>query len=102
MRVYLRSFVPEGLIDSSLAVYCLGRVKKASRPVRDGMIWSAGLDMPNEAAREPMKSNRLYETGLFSCVFQAVNCQATIIQSLQDNGNPSLRLTPMGSCPTRL
>jgi len=55
------------------------------------MIWSAGLDMPNEAAREPMKSNRLYETGLFSCVFQAVNCQATIIQSLQDNGNPSLR-----------
>jgi hypothetical protein len=31
-------FVPEGLIDSSLAVYCLGRVEKAFRPVRDGMI----------------------------------------------------------------
>ena len=46
MRVYLRPFVPEGLIDSSLAVYCLGRVKKTSHPVRDGMIWSAGLDMP--------------------------------------------------------
>ena len=43
--------------------------------------------MPNEAALEPMKSNRLYEMGLFSCVFQAVNCQAAIIQSLQDNGN---------------
>ena len=46
MRVYLTPFVPEGLIDSSLAVYCLGRVKKTSHPVRDGMIWSAGLDMP--------------------------------------------------------
>ena len=30
--------VPEGLIDSRLAVYCLGRVEKAFRPVRDGMI----------------------------------------------------------------
>src|ERR1700751_3712465 len=102
MRVNLRPFVPEGLIDSSLAVYCLGRVKKASRPVRDGMIWSARLDMVNGAAPEPMKPNRLYETGLFSCVFQAVNCQATIIQSLQDKGHLSLRLPPMGSCPTRL
>jgi hypothetical protein len=53
MRVNLRPFVPEGLIDSSLAVYCLGRVKKASRPVRDGMIWSARLDMLNGAVCRP-------------------------------------------------
>ena len=46
--------------------------------------------MPDEAAPKPMRSNRLYETDLFYCAFQAVNCQATIIQSLRDRGNVSL------------
>jgi hypothetical protein len=32
------AFVPEGLNDGSLAVHCLGKVEKAFRPARDGMI----------------------------------------------------------------
>ncbi|HEX4200211.1 MAG TPA: hypothetical protein VHY59_01730, partial [Chthoniobacterales bacterium] len=35
---------------------------------------------------------------VFLAVFQAVNCQATIIQSLRDENTKALRLTRMGSC----
>jgi len=61
------------------------------------MIRRRGCAVPNKSAPKPMRSNRLYETGLCSRLFQAVNCQATIVPSLRDKGNFSLRLTRVRS-----
>src|SRR5260370_20507779 len=40
--------------------------------------------MLDDEARRGRQSDRLYETGLFFNVSQAINCLATIIQSLRD------------------
>ena len=62
-------FVPEGLNDRSLAVYCLGKVNKNVPSPSDRMIRGRGLHRSDEAAPEPMRSNRLYETDSFLLPF---------------------------------
>jgi hypothetical protein len=84
-------FVPEGLNDSSLAVYCLGRIDKAFRPVRDGMIGRRGSCYAKSSRTESDQIEPSLRDGLiFLDPFQAVNCQATIDLSLRDKGNLAL------------
>jgi hypothetical protein len=66
-----------------------GTVSDAFRPVRTVRFGCAGLDIPVRAAPEPPESNRLYETDSLFYPFLAVNCQATIIQSLRDENTPA-------------
>ena len=44
----------------------------------------AGLDMPNQGAPKPVRSNRLYETISFFLYIPGSNCQAKISQSPRD------------------
>jgi hypothetical protein len=50
------------------------------------MIRDPGLLMVDDEARRGRQSYRLYETVPFFNLSQAMNCLATIIQSLPDEG----------------
>ena len=103
-------FVPEGLIDSSgstelaevLAVYCLECARKMSPSRRDGLISLvvARLDLAYQDPRSSIIPSLTGRNAFFNASL-AVNCQATIDQSLRDENIRALRLTPMGSCRTR-
>jgi hypothetical protein len=91
VRAGLSDFVPEGLNDSSQAIYCLVSVRKRNRPVGNGMIGSdrrATIRTINQSgARDqtvPCRTDSRWNR------FQAINCPATIIQSLRDKGPPRL------------
>jgi|HubBroStandDraft_2_1064218.scaffolds.fasta_scaffold119561_2 hypothetical protein len=94
VRAGLSDFVPEGLNDSSQAIYCLVSVRKRNRPVGNGMIGSdrrATIRTINQSgARDqtvPCRTDSRWNR------FQAINCPATIIQSLRDGlKNQALRL----------
>jgi hypothetical protein len=81
-------FVPEGQIDSSLAVYWQGSVKKENRPVRDGLIkfdqtqlLSCGVN------RAALPAQTVPTVRVFS--LQA------LAPTLQDSKTPTLRLSPL-------
>jgi hypothetical protein len=61
-------------------------VRKREPSRRDGMIRDPGLLMVDEKTRRVRQSPRLYETGPFFNVSQAINCLATITQSRRDEG----------------
>jgi hypothetical protein len=80
------AFVPEGLGERCLAVYCLGLAQKRGSSRRDGMIWFAMRF--GQAAVVNKTLNRYHTvpfgTDLLLDVFLAMNCQATIASSLRD------------------
>jgi hypothetical protein len=85
----LPGFVPEGLNDRSQAIYCLVSVQKGNRPVGHGMIGSnrrATIRTINQPWATIIPSLR---DGSVSTQFQAINCLATIIQSLRDANTPA-------------
>src|SRR6202007_2573335 len=81
-------FVPEGLIDRTLAVYCLGSVRKRLRLRRGGYelasrVWGCQMRPHRNQGDQTVSTRRTHS----SYVFQAVNCQATIDQSLRDEAS---------------
>jgi hypothetical protein len=66
------------------------RLEKAFRPVRDGLIRLRSSRYVKQSRARTDEIKPSLRDGLVFCVFQAVNCQATIIQSLRDKANPSL------------
>ena len=55
------------------------------------------FNMPKEAASDPMRSNRLYETGAFFLPIPGSKLPGYDRQSLRDKELPILRLTHIGS-----
>ena len=100
MRLGVRGGVPEGLDEGSQAIYCLEEVLSRFRPVLSaiarmateeghGLILTPGLtNRPGHCT--PIGPNHTVSAGQvpFLHVFQAINCLATIIQSLRDNKPP--------------
>jgi hypothetical protein len=94
------SFVPAGLNDRSLAVYCRGPVHNRIRPVGCGMIWvgrspyNPRLNKDGLPTSRPVVNhgaqNHTIPPGriVYGHTFLAVNRQATIIQSLRDEIRP--------------
>jgi hypothetical protein len=91
------AFVPEGLNDRSQAIYCLEQAHHGHRPVRDGMIvalvsvfaFCATGSQAFPTSRQRGKSGLTIlipslRDGSFLYTIQAMNCLATIIQSLRD------------------
>ena len=84
-------FVPKGLDEGSQAIYCLGCVpKKVTVPEgrcerRYPMDW---LPQVEERPVDPIIPS--LRDGSPFWTFQAINCLATIIQSLRDNKPPLL------------
>ena len=90
MRTGVREvFVPKGLDEGSQAIYCLGCVpKKVTVPEgrcerRYPMYW---LPQVEERPVDPIIPS--LRDGSPFWTFQAINCLATIIQSLRDNKPP--------------
>jgi hypothetical protein len=77
--------VPEGLNERSLAIHCQGCTQNGTRPVGNGMI---GLRCHRVVVGENLsrrnRSHRTLRDGFLVGVFLAMNCQATIIESLRD------------------
>ena len=85
----LRGFVPEGLNEGSQAVYCLECAHNKARPVGYGLIDNSEIShepgLPGCLARlnhtvPPGRAVTLWP-------FQAINCLATLVQSLRDKSN---------------
>src|SRR5215469_9157842 len=78
-------FVPKGLDDSSLAVYCQEWFKKdPSRRVRYELVYRCVHHSRSQNVSSDLNHIVPYGTVRFFLYPQAVNCQATIIQSLRD------------------
>src|SRR5260221_11691146 len=77
---------PGGTNDSSQAIYCLEQVQSRIRPVGHGLILTPGCLIVLIVARlsDPIIP---CPTGRFPFLhgYQAINCLATIIQSLRDD-----------------
>ena len=93
--------VPSGLCDRSQAIYCLECVQKGDPSRRDGVSRATGR-VPPQDRRTCSRPNHTvpYGTGRALDASQAINCLATIIQSLRDK----FRQTPVGqqtvsTCP---
>jgi hypothetical protein len=92
------TFVPEGLNDSSLTVYCLECARKMSPSRRDRLICAARFSISG-----PANINHTVPNGTerFFYPSPAVNCQATIDQSLRNENIWALKWTPIAGCRTR-
>ena len=91
-----KAFVPKGLDEGSQAIYCLGCKKRdPSRRARYDLVEREGSStLIGEPLSRPTQTVP-YGTDLFVNIFQAVNCQATFIQSLRDEARaPVYILTP--------
>src|SRR5258707_2201025 len=81
-----RVFVPEGLNDRSQAIYCLECFQKGDPSRRDG-VSRATRYIPAIVEERPVDPIIPCPTGRFPFLhgYQAINCLATIIQSLRDD-----------------
>jgi hypothetical protein len=76
-------FVPEGLNDRSLAVYCQGPMKKVVVSQRRFDSIERGIGSSYTVARRDAAIIPSLRDGSILGGFQAVNCQATITQVLR-------------------
>ena len=92
-----RDFVPKGLNDRSQAIYCLGCIRNEARPVGYGMIGNGQVLHDLRLAGTLAHPDHTVPTGrgIALWAFQAINCLATIIQSLRDNMLSAIHLLPI-------
>ena len=97
MRSATNPFVPEGLNDRSLAIYCQERAENEAHAIGNGgkgwypelaREWKSRLKRAGRSKKKHHAGNPdhtvPYGTGSLCRSFLAINCQATIIQSLRD------------------
>jgi len=110
MRSATNPFVPEGLNDRSLAIYCQERAENEAHAIGNGgkgwypelaREWKSRLKRAGCSKKKNHAGNPdhtvPYGTGSLCRSFLAINCQATIIQSLRD----IFALSPFADTPTR-
>jgi hypothetical protein len=78
-------FVPEGLDEGSLAVYCQGMRSKKTRPVGHGLSWSTGtFTIQGGGMFLPTQSYRSLRDGFRFLAIPGSKLLATITWSLRD------------------